>query len=52
MVKKILTWGTVALLIFFVAYRPESAGQIAKSIGAGLADLADGFTGFFMDLIS
>ena len=47
MVKKILTWGSIAFLIFFIAYRPESAAQVAKSIGSGLADLADGFTNFF-----
>ncbi|GAA0959873.1 hypothetical protein [Virgisporangium aurantiacum] len=52
MVKKILTWGSIAFLVFFVAYRPESAAQVAKSIGSGLADLADGFTNFFTSLVS
>lgn len=51
MVKKILTWGSIAFLIFFIAYRPESAAQVAKSIGSGLADLADGFTNFFTSLV-
>lgn len=52
MVKKILTWGSIAFLVFFVAYRPDSAAQVAKSIGSGLADLANGFTDFFTQLVS
>ena len=52
MVKKILTWGSIAFLVFFVAYRPESAAQVAKSIGSGLADLANGFTDFSTRLVS
>jgi hypothetical protein len=52
MVKKVLTWGSIAFLIFFIAYRPESAAQVAKSIGSGLADLANGFTDFFTNLVS
>jgi len=52
MVKKILTWGSVAFSIFFIAYRPDSAAQVAKSIGSGLGDLANGITDFFESLVS
>jgi hypothetical protein len=50
MVKKVLTWGSVAFLIFFIAYRPTSAANVAKSIGGGILDLAGGFGDFFTSL--
>ena len=34
MVKKVLTWGGLAFLIFFIAFRPASAAEVFKSIGA------------------
>lgn len=52
MVKKVLTWGSIAFLVFFVAYNPGGAAEVVSSIGSGLADLADGFTDFFTGLIS
>lgn len=52
MVKKILTWAAVAFLIFFVAYRPDSAADMFKSLGAGLMDVAQGFGDFFTSLVS
>ena len=30
MVKKVLTWGGIAFLIFFVAYRPNSAADVVQ----------------------
>ncbi len=52
MVKKILTWGSVAFLIFFVAYRPDAAANVFKSLGGGLVDIAQGFGDFFTGLVS
>jgi hypothetical protein len=52
MVKKILTWGSIAFLIFFVAYRPASAAQVFKSIGGGIMDIASGFGEFFARLVA
>ena len=52
MVKKILTWGSIAFLIFFVAYRPQSAAQVFKSIGGGIMDIASGFGEFFARLVA
>ncbi|HEX6499629.1 MAG TPA: hypothetical protein VF054_11440 [Micromonosporaceae bacterium] len=52
MVKKILTWGGIAFLIFFVAYRPQNAASVVKSIGSGLIDVASGFGDFFANLVS
>jgi hypothetical protein len=52
MVKKILTWGGVAFLIFFIAFRPDSAAQVAKSLGGGIVDIAQGFGDFFTNLVA
>lgn len=52
MVKKVLTWGCIAFLIFFVAYRPQSAAEVVKSIGGGLMDAATGFAEFFESLFA
>jgi hypothetical protein len=35
MVKKVLTWGFVAFLVFFIAYRPSEAAAVFTSIGHG-----------------
>jgi hypothetical protein len=43
MVKKVLTWGGIAFLLFFIAYRPDSAGDVFISIGNTFKDLAQGF---------
>jgi hypothetical protein len=52
MVKKVLTWALVAFLIFFIAYRPESAAAVFKSLGGGLVDIATGIGNFFSSLIA
>jgi hypothetical protein len=52
MVKKILRWGGLAFLVFFVAYRPQSAAGIVSSIGGGLLDVANGFGDFFAAVIA
>jgi hypothetical protein len=50
-VKKVLTWGGVAFLIFFIAYNPEGAANVFKAIGSGLWNLGDGFAEFFASLV-
>jgi hypothetical protein len=52
MVKKVLTWGSIAFLIFYVAYRPQSAAQVFKSIGNNIVDVATGFGTFLSSLVS
>jgi len=52
MVKKVLTWVGVAFLIFFVAYRPNSAADVFKSLGGGIMDIAQGFGDFFTSLVA
>jgi hypothetical protein len=52
MIKKILTWAFVAFLIFFVAFQPDSAADVAKTLGAAFLDIAQGFGNFFASLFS
>ncbi len=51
MVKKVLTWGGIAFLIFYVAYRPTSAAAVFKSIGNSIVDVAQGFGTFITSLV-
>ncbi|HTJ33719.1 MAG TPA: hypothetical protein VL738_10850 [Dactylosporangium sp.] len=52
MVKKILRWGGLAFLVFFIAYRPQSAANVVSTIGGSLLDIANGFGDFFAQLSS
>jgi hypothetical protein len=52
MLKKVLTWGLVAFLVFFIAYRPASAANVVKSLGSGLVDIATGVGDFFSNLVA
>jgi predicted membrane protein len=52
MLKKLLTWAVVAFMIFFVAFRPDSAAEVVKSLGAGVMDIAQGFGDFFTSLVA
>jgi hypothetical protein len=52
MVKKILTWGGLAFLIFFVALRPKEAAGVFQSLGRGIMDIATGFGDFFTNLVA
>jgi hypothetical protein len=46
MPKKILRWGGLAFLIFFIAYRPQSAANVVTTLGGSLLDIARGFGDF------
>jgi hypothetical protein len=50
MVKKLFTWAFVAFLIFYVAFRPESAARGARWIGGVLIAMANGFGSFLSHL--
>jgi hypothetical protein len=52
MVRKILTWGGIAFLIFFVTFRPDEAGNVFSDIGGGIIDVAAGFGDFFTSLVA
>ena len=52
MVKKILTWGGIAFLIFFIAFRPDESAEVFKSLGGAIMDIATGFGDFFTNLVA
>ena len=52
MPKKILKWGALAFLVFFVAYRPQSAANIVSTLGNGLLEMANGVGEFFSTVVS
>jgi len=52
MVKKVLTWASIAFLVFFIAYRPQSASEVFKSLFEGVQDIATGFGDFFTNLVA
>lgn len=48
--KKILTWGGLAFLIFFVATRPDDAVNVVDGLVGGLRTIAVGFGDFVAGL--
>ncbi|BCB85380.1 hypothetical protein [Phytohabitans suffuscus] len=52
MIKKILTWGGIAFLLFFIAYRPDSAADVFQSLGTTVADIGQGLGDFVTSLIA
>ena len=52
MPKKLLKWGGLAFLVFFVAYRPQNAANLFTTLGNGLMHMADGFGQFFSSIVS
>ena len=46
--REVLTWGGIALLIFFVAFRPEDAVDAVRSLGAVFTYFTDLFAGIFV----
>lgn len=52
MLKKVLTWGGIAFLIFFVAFKPGSAAEVVKTLGNTAVDILSGMGDFFASLVS
>ncbi|MFI7021325.1 hypothetical protein [Micromonospora sp. NPDC049900] len=52
LVKKVLAWGSLAFLIYFMAFRPEGAAQMFRSIGAALMMMAQGLGDFLTSLMA
>ena len=50
--KKVLTWGFVGFLIFFIAFRPDGAAQTYKAIGSVLMAIFQGCGDFLTRLMS
>jgi hypothetical protein len=51
-VKKVFAWLGLGFLIFFIAFRPDSAAHTAKSIGSGLMLIAQGCGDFLTRLMA
>jgi hypothetical protein len=49
-IRKLGTWAFVAFLIFFVAFRPDSAAKAVRQLGGLLAAMANGFGTFLSQL--
>lgn len=52
MVKKFLAWASLAFLLFFIAYRPQAAASVFRSLGSGVVDIAEGVGDFFTSLVA
>jgi hypothetical protein len=50
-VKKLMTWGGIAFLIFFVSQRPGAAGDGVRAIVEMVISVAEGFADFAGHLV-
>lgn len=50
MVKKVLTWGLIIFVVFFVVSRPASAAQAVKNTGTMLLNAGNGLGNFLSHL--
>lgn len=50
MLKKLLTYGIIILLIFWVATDPDAAARAVSAIGQGLANVGNGLANFLSNL--
>lgn len=51
MLKKILLWGAIAFLLFFVAFKPGNAVDVVRMLGDTAATLFQGIGDFFGNLV-
>ncbi|MER7439406.1 MULTISPECIES: hypothetical protein [Micromonospora] len=51
-IRKLLFWGFIAFLIYFMAFRPDGAANIFKAIGAGLVAMFQGLGDFLTSLMT
>ncbi|MFE9693060.1 hypothetical protein [Micromonospora sp. NPDC005806] len=51
-IKKILAWGFLAFLIYFMAFRPDGAAQMFKGLGAGLMAIFQGLGDFMTGVMT
>jgi hypothetical protein len=49
--KKLMTWGGIAFLIFFVSQRPGAAGDGVQAIVSMVFSVAEGFADFAGNLV-
>lgn len=51
MVKKLLLWTGVMFVVFFIAFRPESAAETLRPIGDGIGAVVSGLKEFITSLV-
>ncbi|WP_163512740.1 hypothetical protein [Fodinicola acaciae] len=51
MLKKVLTYGIIILLVFWVATRPNAAADAVSAIGSGIANVGNGLANFLSSLV-
>lgn len=47
MIKKILVWGVLAFIIFFIAFRPSASMAVVKALGEALIGMGNGIARVF-----
>jgi hypothetical protein len=51
MLKKVLIWGGIAFVVFFIAFRPGAAGDVVHTLGSVAVDIFAGVGRFFSSLV-
>ncbi|MEV8513660.1 hypothetical protein [Dactylosporangium sp. NPDC051484] len=49
--KKTMTWAAGVFIVWFVAFRPESAAKVVQGIGTMIGQVGTGFGDFFTRVI-
>ncbi|MGI5242715.1 hypothetical protein [Dactylosporangium sp. CA-139066] len=50
--KKTLTWAAAVFVVWFVAFRPDSAAKVVRGIADLIGHVGTGFGDFFTRLIA
>jgi hypothetical protein len=48
--KKVVTWGLIAFLVFYIVSRPTQAAAMVRQLGNGVIGIANGFGNFISGL--
>jgi hypothetical protein len=52
MLRKILIWGGIIFGLYFIAFQPEAAADVVKSLGGFVADIGRGLVTFVTELFT
>ena len=50
MLKKVLVWGGIAFVLFFVAFKPGAAANVVTGLGNTVVEIFQGVGRFFAGL--
>lgn len=50
--RRFIAWGGIAFIVFFVAFRPDAALDVVKTLGAVVIDILTGVGDFFSRLVT